>query len=70
MQLGKRHFTGTVKGYEEVLAAFCGLHFRKIDVQIADGIVLEFLFRRALPVLAQRQATDAVALEATVQCRA
>ena len=47
------------------------MHFGKINVQIADGVVLELLFRRALPLFAQRQAADAVALKtAAVQRRA
>ena len=56
MQLGKGHFAGAVDGHEEVLAAFFGVHFGEIDGQVADGVVLEFLFWRALPVFAQRQA--------------
>lgn len=50
--------------------AFFSLYFREIDVQVADGLVLELLFRRALPVFVQRQAADAVALETVVQRRA
>jgi hypothetical protein len=50
MPLGKRHFAGAVNGHEEVLAAFFGLPFRQIDGQITDGVLLEFLFRRALPI--------------------
>ena len=42
VEFGKRHFTGAVDGHEEILLALLGLHFRKIDVQVADGIVLEF----------------------------
>jgi len=64
---GKRYFAGAVNGYEEVLLAFFGLNLGEIDLQVADGVVLELLFRRALPVFAQRQAADAVALEATMQ---
>jgi hypothetical protein len=59
-----------VNGYEEVLLAFFGLNLGEIDVPVADGVVLELLFRRALPVFAPRQAADAVALEATMQRRA
>ena len=70
VQFSKRHLAGTVNGHEEVLAAFFGLHLGKVDVQIANGVVLELLFRRALPVFAQRQAADAVALETAVQHRA
>ena len=62
VEFGKRHFTGAVNGHEEILRALRGLHFRKIDVQVADGIVFEFLFRRPLPVFAQRQAADAGAV--------
>ena len=40
MQLSKRHLAGAVDGDEEVLAAFFGLDLGKIDVQVADGIVL------------------------------
>ena len=53
MQFRKRHLAGTVNGHKEVLAAFFGLNPGKVDVQIADGVVLELLFRRALPVFAQ-----------------
>ena len=66
---GKRHFTGPVDSHEEILLARLSPHFRKIDRQIADGIVFEFLFRRSLPVFARRQAADAVALKAAVQGR-
>lgn len=52
MQLGKGHLIGAVNGHKEVPASFCGLHFGKINVQVADGTVFKFLFRRALPVLA------------------
>jgi len=67
VEFGKRYFAGAVHGYEEVRLAFFGLHLGEIDLQVADGVVLELLFRRALPVFAQRQAADAVALEATRQ---
>ncbi len=67
MQLGKGHFAGAVDGHKKVLLAFFGLDLGEIDVQVADGVVLELLFRGALPLLVQRQATDAVALEAAVQ---
>ena len=70
MQFGRRYFTGAVNGHEEVLLAFFGLDLGEINVQVADGIVLEFLFCRASPIFAQRQATDAVALKTTVQRRA
>jgi hypothetical protein len=52
MQLGKSCFAEAVDGHEAVLAAFFSLHFRGIDVLIADGVVLELLFRWAQPVFA------------------
>jgi hypothetical protein len=67
VEFGNRYLAGAVNGYEEVLLAFFGLNLGEIDMQVADGVVLELLFRRALPVFAQRQAADAVALEATMQ---
>ena len=67
MQFGKGPFAGAVNGHEEALLAFFGPHFREIEVLVADGIVLAFLFRGALPVFAQRPATDAVALKAAVE---
>ena len=70
VEFGKGHFAGAVNSHEEVLLAFFGPHFREIDGQVADRIVPELLFRRALPVFAQRQAADAVAVEAAVQRRA
>jgi hypothetical protein len=51
---------------DAVLAAFIGLHFGKINVQVTDGIVVESLLRRALSVLAQGQPADAVALKTAV----
>ena len=69
VEFGKHHFTGAVDGHEEILLALLGLHFGEIDVQIADGMVFEFLFRRSLPVFTQRQAADAVALKAAVRGR-
>ena len=64
---GKGSLADAVNGHEEVLLAVFGLDLGKIDVPIADGVVLAFLFRRALPVFVQRQAADAVALKAEVQ---
>ena len=63
MPFGKRRLAGAVDGDEEVLLAFFGLQLRKIDVQLADGMVLKLLFRRALPLLAQGQSADAVPLK-------
>ena len=70
VQFGKRHLARAVDDHEEVLLAFLGLHFCKIDGQAADGIVFGFPLGRALPVFAQAQAADAVALETPVQGRA
>jgi hypothetical protein len=69
LQLGKGRFAGAVNGPEQLLAAFFGLHFRKIDVQVADGVVLNLLSGHAQPIFRQGQAADAVALKATVQGR-
>ena len=44
VQFGKGQLAGAVNGNEEVLLAFFRANFRKIDVEVADGIVLEFLF--------------------------
>jgi hypothetical protein len=66
VEFGKGHLAGAVDGHKKVLLAFFGLDLGKIDVQLADGVVLELLLRRALPILVQRQATDAVALETAV----
>ena len=63
MPFGKRRLAGAVDGDEEVLAAFFGLQLRKIDVQLADGMVLKLLFWWALPLLAQGQSADAVPLK-------
>ena len=49
MQLDKRQFADAVNGHKQALAAFFGLHFGEIDVQIVDGIILKFFLRRALP---------------------
>ena len=70
VQFGKRHLAGAVDGHKKVLLAFFGLDLGEIDVQVTDGIVLEFLFRRALPVFVQRQSADAVPLKTAVQGRA
>ena len=48
----------------------CHLDLGKIDLQVANRMVFEFLFRKALPVFVQGQAADAVALETAVQRRA
>ena len=70
VKFGKRPFASAVDGPAEVLLAFFGLDFGKIDGQVAHRIIFEFLFRWALPVFAQRQAADAVALETAGQRRA
>jgi hypothetical protein len=66
LQLGKGHFAGAVNGYNHILAAFFGLHFGKIDVQIPNRILPELLFGRAYLALSQGQAANAVALKAPV----
>ena len=48
MQHGKSHVAGAVDGDKRVLLAFFGLDSGEIDVQVADGIVPELLFRRTL----------------------
>ncbi|GAB3734498.1 hypothetical protein GCM10027594_16060 [Hymenobacter agri] len=50
MRFGKVHFAGAVDGHEEVLLALLRLDFGKVDAQLADGVVLKLLFRRALSV--------------------
>ena len=45
----KATFLAEVQGPEEVRAAFFGLPLDEVDGQLADGLVLAFLFRRALP---------------------
>ena len=69
MQLGKRDFAGAVNGPKEVLAALLSLYLREMDVQIADGLLFEFLFWRAPPVFVQGQAAAAVALKTAVRRR-
>ena len=64
------YLAGAVDGRKQVPAAFRGPDLGKIDVEVADGVVLEFLFRRSLPVFAQRQSADAVPPKAAVQGRA
>jgi hypothetical protein len=58
-----------VDGHEQVHLALLGAHLGEVHVQVPDGVVLELLFSRALAVLGQRQAADAVALEQAVQGR-
>ncbi len=53
-QLGKGYFAGAVNGDKQLLATFFGLHFGKVDVQVANRIVLKLLFGRRLPLLAER----------------
>ena len=55
---------------KQVLLAFFGLEFGKIDVQVADGVVFELLFAARRSVHHRRQTADAVALKAAVQRRA
>ena len=70
VQFGEGQLAGAVNGDKEVLLAFFGLHFGEINVQVADGVVLEpGLFARSL-FLGWRQAADAVALQTAVQGRA
>jgi hypothetical protein len=54
----------------KVLAAFFCAHFGEVDVQVANRVSPEFIFRRALPIFVQGQAAAAVLLKAAVQCRA
>jgi len=41
---------GPVDGNEEIELSFGGLHLGDVDVEEADGIGLEFLFGRSLPL--------------------
>ena len=66
----KGYFAGAVDGYKQTLAAFPGLDFGEIDVQVVDETKLRFFFRRVLSPPAQRPAFDAVALKAAVRRRA
>jgi len=70
LQFGKGHFAGAVNGHKQVLAAFLGLHFGKIDVQIPNRILPKLLFGRAYLALRQGQAANTVALKASMQGRA
>ena len=69
VQFGEGQLARAVNGDEEVLLAFFRAHLGEIDVQVADGVVLELLFQRASRRLIRGQATDAVALQAAVQGR-
>lgn len=51
---------------KQVQLAFFSAHFGKGDVKVADGLLLETLFRRSL-VGHLGQATDAVSLQTTMQ---
>ena len=37
VEFGAGHFAGAVDGHEKIRLAFFGVHFRKINVQIANG---------------------------------
>ena len=54
----------------EILAAFFSMDFGKINVQVANRVVLKLFLRGGLPVLVQWQAAHAVALKIAVQRRA
>ena len=70
MQFGKGDFAGSINGHKQLLLAFRGLDLGEVDVQVVDGIVLELLLRRAFPVAAQGQSTDAGSLKTAGQGRA
>ena len=69
MQFGKGDFAGSVNGHKQLLLAFLDLYLGEVDVQVADGVVLELLLllRRNFPISAQGQSTGAVTLKTAVQ---
>lgn len=40
----KSEFAGAVNNHEQVIPVLFGMHFREIDMQITDGIILGFIF--------------------------
>lgn len=68
-ELRDDELAGAVNGDEEIELSFPSLHSGNVDVKEADGIALEPLSFRLVAVHL-RQARDAVALEAPMQCRA
>lgn len=57
VQFREGHFAGAVNSYEEVLPTLFRRHLGKIDVQVADGIVLDF-FSLAQPARPRSAAGD------------
>jgi hypothetical protein len=47
--LHEGELAGAINGYIEVELAFSGLELGDVDVEIADRISLEFLFKGLLP---------------------
>lgn len=65
VQLGEGDLRCSIDGHEEVQLAFFSPYLGDIDVEVADGIALEWLLGR--PVAGDlRQTADPVTLQATV----
>ena len=62
----EREFARAVNGDEEMELSLAGMYLGDVDVEVADGVALEALFRR-LVALDIRQAADAMALKASMQ---
>ncbi len=69
LQPDKGEFARAVNGYKEMKLALGGLNLGDVDVEVADGIALEFLLRGHV-ARDVRQARDVMALQAAVQRRA
>ena len=69
MQLGIRKLAGSINGYKEIEFALLGPDLGDIDMEVADGILLELLLCR-LAALDLGQAADAMTLKTAVQGRA
>lgn len=67
VQFRKGHLAGAVDGDEQLAFAFFRADFGKIDVQVANGVVVELLFLRGRTVFVrQGQAADALTLKTAV----
>jgi hypothetical protein len=64
--LVKESIVGLLNGDEEIELSLAGMYLGDVDVEVADGVALEALFRR-LVALDIRQAADAMALKASMQ---
>ena len=69
-QFGKSELAGSVHGHKQIMLAFSGVQFGKIQVKIADGIVLKFLLFRRHRLCFLRQPADAVPFKKAMQRRA